>query len=363
MYLSTAHFSPTENPTVWNRDDTATGKLAQTWHFQSLDNDRYIIQQKLGGNVLANPVDEMERAHGLEFFLQSAQMAAPYRDTDPFLMAGQTFKLYPNEEGDGSFWIVSTSVAQPNLGAGDDLNLYLAPWDSGWGQRQLWFLEPVEEYPSITGAGRGPTRNALSPIPAMTDYARPQPDTTPEVLVGTTLLPSALVNDPRLDARQQARQSPWYLVRRYGFYRIGFYYDHSGTTRVVETQGITLGLTRTDVQSITRTTGLSVTAEASFGFKGFGASISTTYSQELSTYTSQEVTESSSKESTLQRQFNEGYRSALAIWYRRDRYALLRMDGTVVLDWETTVRDDAAERGYAPDKPPVAIPGANPPAG
>ncbi|MFJ5092660.1 hypothetical protein [Streptomyces sp. NPDC088557] len=358
-YLTSAHFSPTENATVWGKESAGQGKLAQTWHLLSLDNGWYILQQKLGGNVLTNSVGGwLEGKAPSDLGWELVGLTPPYAPpsgaapADTAAMDGQTFKLY--REPDNSFWITSKSSTQ-NLAAGDDGNIYLATWNSGWGQRQQWFLEPEDEYRQVTGAQVGQAPGILKPVPNMTDYARPQPDATEPVLIGTTLLPSALIHDPGFEGprmeQEQAQQSPWYFVRRYGFYRIGYYYDHSGTSAVTEEKTVTFGLTRTDASSVEETTGISVTAEASFGFKGFGASISTTYSHELRTRTAQETVQSSTKETRITRQFNEGYRSALAIWYRTDRYVLQRMDGTQVLDWETTVQDDSVERAYAPDKP------------
>ncbi|THA77821.1 hypothetical protein [Streptomyces sp. A0592] len=348
QYLTSADFSPTSYATVYPLESGGNGLLSQTWHLLGLDNDRYIIQQKLGGLVLTN---DNYWPGSLPSFFGGVRLnlGGVDRNADQNVINSQTFVLRPS--GSGYYTIVSHNgggyaSAAPN----GSVRLYASPID---GDRHLWSLEFESSYPAVTGAQIGPTTNFLTDPPQATSFSRPSPETTTEVLIGATLLPSVLVNDPLFenDRRLQASESPWYIVCRFGFYRLKYFFNNSGVSAVTETQEVKVGVSTNNATEVERTTSISVTAEASYGFKGFSASLSTTYTNQLRTKVSQSTTETTEKTVSVRREFGRGYESALSIWYPSDRYALQRLDGTTVVQWETIAGDGAIERAYAPGMP------------
>ncbi|MFE0641632.1 hypothetical protein ACFW2Y_08480 [Streptomyces sp. NPDC058877] len=88
------------------------------------------------------------------------------------------------------------------------------------------------------------------PVPAPTGYTKPNPETTPEVLVGTTSLPSPLVVDPARGQARTAQESPYYLLKRYGFYKIVYFYGHNGQVHKAESQKATEWQTTTDQDTV-----------------------------------------------------------------------------------------------------------------
>ncbi|MER5493387.1 hypothetical protein [Streptomyces sp. NPDC002490] len=348
-YLTSSGFMPDSYVTTWGPESGGNGRLSQTWHLLGLGNEKYILAQKLGGRVptlndyrapstvpprgfdMTNPLFRPDSTR--------LNLEVPYDGTDGHIINSQTF--YVRASGD------CVTLASCNGGSlladwGDKLGAIVG---SDVGDLQRWSLEQEASYPRIA-TGIGPTTNSPVPPPALTGYARPNPDTTSPTTIGTTLLPSALVKDPALTRQQQAQTSPWYVVERQGFYKVVYYYESSGAAETTQSQSVTVGLTTANSTEIENTTSISVTAEASYGFKGFGASLSTTYSHQLRTLVASSTTQTSERNTTISRTFKQGTRAALAIWYRADRYALKRMDGTVILEWETASQDDVAERAY-----------------
>lgn len=211
----------------------------------------------------------------------------------------------------------------------------------------MWLLEKDTAYSGIINAAAGPTGSAVGGILRMSGHSRPHPETTREVLIGTTLLPFPLVSDPALGRARQAAESPYYLLKRYGYYKIVYYYEHSGQVSKKESQSTTIGMTTSNAREVETTTSISVTAETSFQYKGFSASLSTTISHQLRTRVAQETTQSSSRTVTVEREYPaNGKRLSQAIWFRADRYVLERTDGGKVTEWETTTDQDTIDDVY-----------------
>ncbi len=79
-----------------------------------------------------------------------------------------------------------------------------------------------------------------------------------------------------------------------------------------------------------------MTAEASFAYKGFAASLSTAYSRELKVTVCTGVVEEHSRMEKVEREYQaDGVRVAECLWFRGDRYAVERVDGTKILEWNT----------------------------
>ncbi|MEU4930734.1 hypothetical protein AB0G54_30245 [Streptomyces yokosukanensis] len=188
--------------------------------------------------------------------------------------------------------------------------------------------KPVLDLPDITYPGIGD-------IHRMTSYEPTPSAKTDPVEVGAMAYPFPLVRDPAYDRRRQAQDNPYYILRRYGFWERVYSYEHGGASDYTHTEETTVGLTTTNARTVEETTSISVTAEASFGFKGVGASLSTTISHELKVTTTHEEVKSHSKKVTIERNYQAGKRVTEAIWYRSDKYVLERLNGTVVLDWTT----------------------------
>ncbi|MFE0422182.1 hypothetical protein [Streptomyces sp. NPDC058953] len=341
LYLTSADFSPSSYATIYQSVASGQGRLAQTWNVLSLDNGEYLIEQKVGGTILT---PDNYSSGGVRVNLDNPQNGSDVnvRNSQIWILRAEgTGYTISNKHG-GLFLTPDNCGVNGN---GQVNKFYRASGADG--ESQIWELEREATYSRIVNTPTGPTSNNVGPVPSPTGYSRPNPDATPQVLVGTTLLPSPLVSDPALGQARKAQESPYYLLKRYGFYKIVYFYDHSGQVNKKESQSVTVGLSTTNAREVETTTGISVTAETGVQYKGFSASLSTTVSYQLRTRVATESTQSSNRTVTVEREYPaNGRRLAQSIWFRADRYVLERTDGSKVLEWETTTDQDTVDSVY-----------------
>ncbi|WP_328787075.1 hypothetical protein [Streptomyces sp. NBC_00273] len=342
LYLTSSGFEGDSYATLWKSESSGQARASQTWNVLSLDNGEYLIAQKVAGNLLT-PDNFASHDVRVNLFPPQNGADAAVRNSQTWLLrqAGGGYCTLSNKNG-GLF------LTPNNFGTSgsDKVNTY---WRASGadGDSQLWLLERDTAYNGIINAAAGPTGSAVGGILRMSGHLRPHPETTQEVLIGTTLLPFPLVSDPALGRARQAAESPYYLLKRYGYYKIVYYYEHSGQVSKKESQSTTIGMTTSNAREVETTTSISVTAETSFQYKGFSASLSTTISHQLRTRVAQETTQSSSRTVTVEREYPaNGKRLSQAIWFRADRYVLERTDGGKVTEWETTTDQDTIDDVY-----------------
>ncbi|MFJ3934602.1 MULTISPECIES: RICIN domain-containing protein [unclassified Streptomyces] len=342
-YLTSADFSPSSFATIWPSQSGGQGRLAQSWNVLSLDNGEYLIEQKVGGTILTA---DNYSSGTVRINLDNPQNGT----TNANIRNSQIWILRPEGTGytfsnkNGGLFLTPDGCGHGN----GQVNKYYRVSGAD-GDSQIWELERETTYDRIIKAEIGPTNQGANPVPAPTGYVRPNPDTTPEVLIGTTILPSPLVTDTALGQARKARESPFYLLKRYGFYKVAYFYDHSGQIAKTESQSTTVGMSTTNAREVETTTGISVTATTSMEYKGFSASLSTTLSYQLRTKVATETTNSSSTTVTVERSYPaNGKRLAQSIWFRADRYVLERTDGTKVMEWQTTTDQDTVDSVYPP---------------
>ncbi|GAA2263719.1 hypothetical protein GCM10010232_64520 [Streptomyces amakusaensis] len=339
LYLTSSGFLGDTYSTLWPSESGGPARLSQTWNVLSLDNGEYLIAQKVAGNLLT-PDNYSSGDVRVNLFPPQNVADTNIRNSQTWLLrsAGNGYYTISNKNG-GLFLTPNYFGTRGN----DQVNTY---WRASGadGDSQLWLLEKDTRYDNILSAKVGQTGSSVGDVIRMTRHARPNPETTPEVLIGSSLLPFPLVSDPALGRPRQAAESPYYLLKRYGFYKVIYYYEHSGQVSKKESQSTTVGVTTSNAREVETTTSISVTAEASFSYKGFSSSLSTTISHQLRTRVSQETTQSSSRTVTVEREYPaNGKRLSQAVWFRADRYVLERADGSKVTEWETTTDQDSID--------------------
>ncbi|GGU30037.1 RICIN domain-containing protein [Streptomyces violascens] len=307
---------------------TDGNRIRQIWHVMPLDNDDVMIVNKKTGLCFNVHQNSTAPSTGVQ----------QYDIQSPAVNSSQKWMLRPATSG--YYTVVNKKsgleLTPQNWGTSPSTNLQqYTPGGPGERERQYWALEVEDEYPQITGlrpVDRDP--NDIGDVIRLTGFTEPSRDSTPEVLIGQLAVPFFTIGDS--SPQWQVDNSPYYILKRYGYWQKVFFYEHPGTSRVTKTKKVTVGLTTSTGKTVEETTGISVTAEASFAYKGFSASLSTTYSRELkvTTYTG-EVHEHST-EDTIEREYQADHvRIAECLWYRGDRYTVERMDGTKVLEWNT----------------------------
>ncbi|MFC8094701.1 RICIN domain-containing protein [Streptomyces sp. NPDC057301] len=316
-------------------------RAKQVWHVMPLDNDDVMLINKRTGLCINVHNNSTAPSMGVQQYdIQSPEVAS-----------SQKWMLRPATSG--YYTVVNKKsgleLTPQSWGTSPSTNLQqYTPGGPETRERQYWALEVEDEYPQITGLrpiDRDP--NDIGDVIRLTGFTEPPRDTTPEVLIGQLAVPFFTIGDS--SPQWQVDNSPYYILKRYGYWQKVFFYEHPGTSKVTKTKKVTVGLTTSTGKTVEETTGISVTAEASFAYKGFSASLSTTYSRELkvTTYTG-EVHEHFT-EDTIEREYQaDGVRIAECLWYRGDRYTVERMDGTKVLEWNTLNAAVEVLDGYRP---------------
>ncbi|MFB4274221.1 MULTISPECIES: RICIN domain-containing protein [unclassified Nonomuraea] len=347
LYLTSCDFSPDSFATQWKLESTGNARLSQTWHLLALDNQEYLIFQKLGGNLLTPNDYSSSNARVNLFPLQNTE--------DQRIRNSQIWRITPADNG---YHTISNKnggllLTPNNFNTDQDRINTWYPEDGQYADSQQWALERADTYPQIATATIGATGNQPSDIIRLTGYAPTPQDTTNEILIGQTILPAPLVSDPSLDKTRQAQTSPYYLLKRYGFYKRVYYYEHGGGVRQLRSEEVTVGMTTTNALEVENTTTISMTHESGMEADGFTASMSITISNELRVMVSRSTTEENRRTVKVEREyFADGKRIAQAVWFRGDRYVLHRTDGSQVLAWETLNDQNAINDAY----PRVAVP-------
>jgi hypothetical protein len=330
LYMNVRAYSANEGALLelWQLQPRGdANRRSQIWHVFPLDFGRYLLANKGSGlvvNVVGNSTIPGERLEQYHLQPLNSRPAQQWMLHDVAAGAVQIIndksQLLANLRSWGT--APSTLLEQWTL-AGDS-----------HATAQHWLFEVEDEYrrvidlPEITYPGIGD-------IHRMTSYQPTPSDKTSPVEVGAMAYPFPLVRDPAFDRRRQAQENPYYILRRYGYWERVYSYEHGGASDYTHREETTVGLTTTNGRTVEDTTSISVTAEASFGFKGAGASLSTTISRELKVTTTHEEVKSHFRTVTIERIYQAGRRVTEAIWYRSDKYVLERLNGTVVLDWVT----------------------------
>ncbi|MFK0294069.1 RICIN domain-containing protein [Streptomyces sp. NPDC090442] len=313
-------------------------RASQTWHLFPLDQGSVLLANKNSGQVVSvrdNSTDPSKRIE--QYPLQADRLGAQswmLRDAPGggYHIVNKRSGLYVNLAGNNS-----------DSGAKAD-QYYLQDNPAAC---QVWDLEVEDENKTILDLDQVDTDpDDIGDIIRLTDFRRPTKSTTDRVLIGQVALPFPMVDDPGMSREERARRSPYYLLKRYGSWKLVYYYEHSGASTYTKSQEIKVGLTTTNASEVKSTTGISVTANAGFSFHGFTASLSATVSHQLQVTTSSSTSESTQRTETVSRSYPSGKRMSEAIWYRDDTFVLERIDGTKVLEWAVRDSDTCITDAY-----------------
>ncbi|GGZ50068.1 hypothetical protein GCM10010387_50480 [Streptomyces inusitatus] len=311
------------------RLDTGQFRTSQVWHLFPLDDGGYLIANKHSGLVAT--VLDSSLAPSAKLEQNTLQTASAAQQTwllrevsgGGHHIVNKRSGLYLGLQGNGT-----------GTGAQTQLDFFYRPPLA----TNVWGLEVEDEYRPVLDLAPVPAGPAdIGDVVRLTGFAQPSQQQTAPVLIGQVALPFPLVTDSALPRTRQGIDSPYYLLKRHGYWKLAHYHDHTGATQQTRTQQITVGLTSANAQQVQTATGISVTADASFVYGGPTAALATTISSGLKVTngSSSSTTPESSRTQTISRVYPQGGRVAEALWYKEDKYTLTRLDGTVVIEWTT----------------------------
>ncbi len=335
LYMNVRAYSASESAQLelWQLQAPSTAnRRSQIWHVFPLDFGAYLLANKGSGLVVNVTDNSTNPGWHLEQYRLQPLSSNPAQQWMLHLAGADTTRAPFFEIINGRSQLLA-NLRNWSTAPSTTLEQWTKA-DSSHANAQHWFLEVEDEYrrvidlPDITDV-------SIGDIHRMTSYQPTPSARTNPVEVGAMAYPFPLVADPLLGRQRQAQENPYYILRRFGFWERVYSYEHGGASDYRHREETTVGLTTTNARTVEDTTSISVTAEASFGFKGFGASLSTTISRELKVTTTHEEVTQHSRVVEFIRDYQAGRRVTEAIWLRSDRYVLERLNGIEVLDWTT----------------------------
>ncbi|MEU9891432.1 RICIN domain-containing protein [Sphaerisporangium sp. NPDC051011] len=316
----------------WPMEDGGAKHDAKVWHVFPLDYGAYLFANKNSGFIMKIVDNSTEQTEPVEQYrkLQSPS-TAPSQTWLLEHVSDDTYRVR-NQKSNHLMNIYGYSKEK-----GEWVEQHKDTNNPSGAKSQQWVFEVEDEFERVLNL---PTFEdvGIGDIHRMTDFAPTDSDTTDPVEIANFAYPFPFITDQSYNRQRQGRENPYYILRRYGYWKRVYYYEHGGASQHEKKETTYVGLSSRNSTEVEETTSTSVSSEASFGFKGFGSSISTTFAHQMKvTTTSEDITESW-VEKTITRTYGPGIRVAEAIWYREDKYVLERLDGTTVMEW--TVCDD-----------------------
>lgn len=171
--------------------------------------------------------------------------------------------------------------------------------------------------------------------PELDGKTRPSTRTAPKV-DHIVIMPFTAIEDPAKSLKWKLEHSPFYSVERSVFYSLVLFDNNQTSTSQTQSDTITTGISKSQTNTFSKTTGISITAESGVSFLGSGGKVSATISVELGWSSSTQV--SQFQEHSVQRQLNTPAHKAAAQWAASYSMQLKRQDGTSVsapLEFET----------------------------
>ncbi|HEX6345593.1 RICIN domain-containing protein [Umezawaea sp.] len=312
----------------------------QQWHVFPVDGQGYLLVNAQRGWAAAN----MEDDHNTPILV-----ARPHRHDGRDLAEHLVWTLTTAEQGltriqhrgCGAF-LEGLMTPQPNSTA------VAAEYPRKEDDSQVWTLEQVREDPRVTGLSVIDRQaDDIGEVTHLTGFERPPTETAP-VLIGQIAVPFPLVVSPLTNAEASAR-SPYFLLKRYGFWEQTDFHDDLGDTARTRQVQTAVGLVSPDPAQVLDRAGWSVTAdgEAVFGQAGV---LAEGICQALKLTRAPDGTQPGSKPATVREISYPGdqRRRADVVWSRADRYVLEYLDGTPFYEWTTRGPEHVHEQYVEP---------------
>lgn len=236
---------------------------------------------------------------------------------------------------------------------------YRSTGDDGWivGEnpattpRQAFTLEVDGDLglPAPRTGGNRVLQLGTDVVPRLRRFNEPLPVQVPDppILIGEVYLPFFVVDDtPAMNRAEQARRSPYYLLRREQTW-VHAIDRRIGPGQALE-ESLDIGITRETETTLERSVNLTLTPTVGATYKGVTASMGGTLTADLQlTERSKEVYVENRK-STFS--IAASPRTVRAVWWNLvDRYTLVRTDGSVARTWEIRVPGLEVKDSYVGD--------------
>lgn len=280
--------------------------------------------------------------------------------------AGQRFS-FVNKSGE--WWNIQTgdgryaTIVLPFAVGVAKLNTQPLLRNEGDRKYQQFQLLPVDEQqrPSLEKGQYAP--GAIPEIPRLNGFGQHPPERSSLYLIGETILPATIVNDPGLpDMIHRVQSSPYYILRREQYWDRtqcsggdSCLYEHDGhTTKQYETE-ISYGYSKAQAQKMEETTSTKVSAE---GKIVFGPKVNVTISGSIQHDLQVQETTSSEYKASIREKVTldiPAERFIVCNWVLVNRYTLFNMQRETVNRWNAVQHGVLISDGYPRPLDPETI--------
>ncbi|MEV6908509.1 hypothetical protein [Amycolatopsis sp. NPDC051071] len=220
----------------------------------------------------------------------------------------------------------------------------------------LWRLSPATKYPQVIRSYHQPPTMKYLEFPKVKKGAVSVGRSTPPQLVGETVLPwTVRAEKSQLAIEDQARRSPYYILRRWASWRFLKSESIPANTQITVKVTKETGLTHTEERENTNKKEDTLTIEADVKFKGVGPKFSKSITNSIMMKALTNISRTDRKSETFERQVKaspHGYH--IESWAREDTFELLDSNGVSVAKWTTSTEDPI----FLDDLPEQAVPAA-----
>ncbi|MCW5699726.1 MAG: hypothetical protein KIT00_07785, partial [Rhodospirillales bacterium] len=213
----------------------------------------------------------------------------------------------------------------------------------------------AREKPKVV-SGREPGQ--IGDVPRLKSVEDIPLETTEPSLIAETPLPATVVDDPDFSSKLvQVERTPYYILRREQFWDRtgdrGFMIGHSGTTEDKTERSIRYLVTNTQGRSSETTLGFQFSVKGGYSRKlpvsTVSVELSTTISQQIKTREHSEQQTQKEDLFVYTRTFPKGPPIKIVGWTLVDRYSIVRMDGTLIAQWEVALSNNTIVDGFPRD--------------
>lgn len=227
----------------------------------------------------------------------------------------------------------------------------LLRWGLNGGNNQRYQLVAVDAPPKPTLRTGGYAPDQIPFPPQLTSITDIPVQTTAPCLIGEVALPCTIVDESMTYPNKIAQMDacPYYILSREQFWKrtepAGFYYSHDSGNSFTKAFEISVGLSKTEEQTMETTVGMVLSSSMEVGFKKGSVAIGAEVSVELKLTQYQSVTWMGTK--TVREEYTFSKPMAYVYWALVDRFTLMRgNDRNVVNQWQVLRMDVHASNSY-----------------
>lgn len=194
---------------------------------------------------------------------------------------------------------------------------------------RLWTIDSQSTFTLPTVQKGEYNANAI-PSPPIPDENGNVESSSKRYLIGESLTPFYMVNDPERDIQNQIQNTPYYVMRREQYWNLIHQLVTDASSSGTETFEYEYGVTESTNLSIQDTMGITITQTSGFDYVIGSSSVTSSFTEELEVAFDESGTQSTISTTTTSYNITEGEPMTYCSWQLVDVYTLFDAKGDTV---------------------------------